>query len=256
MWKTVYACVPGVSHHRQGAHCQDECAVAIRDDTLIVACADGAGSAEHGRRGAQIACARFNALAKSCVETDPTLAGLDRGRLLGWLSEMRREIENLAHELKTELRDLACTFLGAIVTPEKAVFCQIGDGAIVAAENGSLRTVFWPQSGEFANTTFFLTDEQFDQHVQLDEWQCDVDELAVFTDGLERLILRFAEKAVHSPFLAPMFEQLRETEDGVDLSEPLRRFLDSDAVNARTDDDKTLVMATRRQLDGAQDEVR
>lgn len=47
-------------------------------------------------------------------------------------------------------------------------------------------------------------------------------------------------------FFEPMFDQVAKADDARDLIVPLRNFLSSEAVNARTDDDKTLVVAVRR----------
>ena len=72
-----------------------------------------------------------------------------------------------------------------------------------------------------------------------------MDELALLTDGLQMLALRFADKSVHGPFFLPMFQALRAAESASALQTPLRDFLNSPAVNRRTDDDKTLILATR-----------
>ena len=71
--------------------------------------------------------------------------------------------------------------------------------------------------------------------------------MALLTDGLQGLALRFASREAHGPFFEPMFARLRrEARRGLDgLHGELARFLDSPAVNQRTDDDKTLVLATR-----------
>jgi hypothetical protein len=63
------------------------------------------------------------------------------------------------------------------------------------------------------------------------------------------LALNFATKTAHQPFFLPMFQSIRGTQDANDLQIPLRQFLDSEAVNARTDDDKTLVLAIRKNTD-------
>ena len=69
--------------------------------------------------------------------------------------------------------------------------------------------------------------------------------MALFTDGLQTLALDYT-RAAHSPFFAPMFAALSsETEPG-GLLGPLSAFLESPAVNERTDDDKTLILATRK----------
>ena len=69
--------------------------------------------------------------------------------------------------------------------------------------------------------------------------------LALLSDGLQMLALNYGTKAAHQPFFAPMFASLRKADDAQELLVPLKQFLDSKAVNDRTDDDKTLVLATR-----------
>jgi hypothetical protein len=104
--------------------------------------------------------------------------------------------------------------------------------------------VFWPENGEYQNTTFFLSDSAFDAHVQSSVVSEQVAEIAMFTDGLQMLALNYATKEAHGPFFVPMFRELRARES-TDLIVPMRQFLDSKAVNDRTDDDKTLILATR-----------
>ena len=74
-----------------------------------------------------------------------------------------------------------------------------------------------------------------------------MDEVAVFSDGIERLVLDMANKEVHSPAFKPIFEWLSgiEPDRTGEPSKALLAYLASDHVNRRTDDDKTLVMATR-----------
>ena len=103
--------------------------------------------------------------------------------------------------------------------------------------------VFWPQVGEYANTTWFVTSADFEQMLQVRGEA--VDEVALFTDGLQMMALHFATRSVHRPFFEPLFAALRGAAQPEDLVVPLRAFLDSPAVNERTDDDKTLVLAVR-----------
>jgi hypothetical protein len=73
-----------------------------------------------------------------------------------------------------------------------------------------------------------------------------VDEVSLLTDGLQMLALCLGDKRVHSPFFLPMFRALRATDSTSALQKPFRDFLSSPRVNDRTDDDKTLILATRR----------
>jgi hypothetical protein len=73
----------------------------------------------------------------------------------------------------------------------------------------------------------------------------DIAEVSLFTDGLERLALNFAEKRAFAPFLTSMSRAVSTQSPGRkrQLSQELRSFLESPAVTQRTDVDKTLIMA-------------
>ena len=107
-------------------------------------------------------------------------------------------------------RDYACTFLGAVIGPRIAAFLQIGDGAIVIADtedgNDGHTWVVWPQHGEFANSTFFITMENASQIMEFDRREASdersfIRELVMFSDGLERFDPRHA--GPHRPFPQP-----------------------------------------------------
>lgn len=247
MWKSVYDSVAGVSHKDSDLPCQDACRVIISGsdgNNLIIACADGAGSAQHSDIGSTIACDVFVNLAQQHLASSQ--CELDQGTVESWYQNVRIELECRANELEVPVRELATTLLGVVVADGTSVFAQIGDGAIVVLDGDDYRVVHWPQSGEYANTTNFLSNDDFIDCIAYSQVDERVEEVAVFTDGLERLVLQFAEQEVYSPFLLPMLTQLRLSEDGQEFFEPLRKFLDSAAINERTDDDKTLILATRR----------
>jgi len=249
MWKAVYDSVAGYSHLRSDIPCQDACRVVVEDDDsgglLIVVCADGAGSAELANVGSTIASDEFVKLVQTSYTGQHWLASLDRDTIIDWLHRIRITIEQRAEELNTTSRQLATTLLVALVGKDVAVFTQIGDGAMIVRGDKEFRCVFWPQSGEYANTTNFLTDDKFEDHIEFERTSTRVNECVAFTDGLERLILRFEDQSVHRPFIEPMLSQMRQADTTDNFFEPLRSFLNSDVINERTDDDKTLVLATR-----------
>jgi hypothetical protein len=65
------------------------------------------------------------------------------------------------------------------------------------------------------------------------------------TDGMERLALRFDSRTPHLPFFEPFFQALRTGDASRDLDGALLRFLESESVRSRSDDDKTLILASR-----------
>ena len=258
-WRTAYASAVGTSHARTGAPCQDagRCEVITADDgseVLIASVSDGAGSAAQSEHGARLAVEFFHRAFNDAARADPGLTFLDADSARVWLAGLQGEISGLAETHGLSPSDYACTFLGAVVGPMASVFMQVGDGAIVVAdgETGDGHDwIFWPQHGEFANSTFFVTMKEAGQVMEFARREAaatgPLRELVLFSDGLERLILDMRARTVHSPSLEPILGWLAGTEPAVDgaSSAVLAAYLGSANVNRRTDDDKTLVMATR-----------
>ncbi len=249
MWKLLFQSVPGSSHERSGTPCQDSCRVRLRPTcdgpVLLLACADGAGSARLAEVGARLACRTITRLALEELWSGSVVADLQRETVVRWHHRLRAELEVEADRRKAGLHDLACTLLVAAVGETATAFAQIGDGAIIVGQNEGYETVFWPQNGEYANSTNFVTDPAFADSLEFTQRRGPVDELALMTDGLQMLALNFAGRSVHQPFFQPMFARLRAAAGHEGLPRALRRFLASPAVAERSDDDKTLLLATR-----------
>jgi len=248
MWKTLYQSVQGTSHVRTGRPCQDSSTareLALKNETvLVLACSDGAGSAEHSEIGSRLACEKIADVISGELQARENCPPIHAEQALDWIRQVHESLEAEALLREIPIRQLACTLLFAVVGQSGAAFGQIGDGAIVVWQDERYQNIFWPQSGEYANTTNFVSDPQF--HSRFEFAWCDgsIDELALFTDGLQMLGLDFQERRAHGPFFAPLFETLRK-EQPADLVVPMRNFLESEVVAERTDDDKTLVLATR-----------
>jgi hypothetical protein len=255
-WRYINASVVGTSHFAADTPCQDDCIVDVLpvhgDELLVAVLADGAGSAPESHHGASLACSEFVAAITRWSSSVSDVEDLDEQTIFEWIERVRMSIENRATEFALTSRDFACTFLAAIVSKHTSIFVQIGDGAIVVRANGELDAVFWPDSGEYANMTYFVTDPEWREHVHFSRGEA-VHDLALTTDGLQKLALHFATRSVHSPFFDSMFAALQRTPPGYaeQFQEDLIAFLQSDAVNGRTDDDKSLVLATRAAKEGA-----
>jgi hypothetical protein len=215
-------------------------------DTVLVACvADGAGDSTCGEIGATLACESIVGSAAMHFETKRPLSELNAVKVLHWCEAARRKINQRAERDRRNIREYATTLSAAIVSSAGSVFFQIGDGAIIVSRNTALGVVFWPQSGEYVNTTNFLTAKEFRDHLQVFLTGSGFSDVALLTDGIERLALKFDSFTPHPPFFLPLFRALRDTPDVQSLAEDLRQFLQSDSVRSKTDDDQTLVLATR-----------
>ena len=258
-WRTAHASVAGTSHAKTGAPCQDAgaCAVVSGPDgseILLAVVSDGAGTASRSDAGSALAVEAFLRDFGQAARSGDGLAAIDRAFAFRWLASTREAVALLAAEEGHDMREYACTLLGAVVGPTTAAYLQIGDGAIVVSteEPGEYGWVFWPQHGEYANSTYFLTQDGAERALQFEGPAPPVDEVAVFSDGIERLVLDLSARTVHSPAFRPIFAWLAGTgsDQGAVRSGALAAFLASERVNNRTDDDKTLVMATRMRPSG------
>ena len=180
------------------------------DEILIVVVSDGAGSASRAETGSRLACCSLLEIIRihMCHGLRVDQIGPETAR--DWMLTIRSQLETKASEEGVSIRDYACTLLAVIAGPKSAAFLQLGDGAMVVNEGEKgWRYVFWPQKGEFANATYFVTQEDMDVRFSFERIEHRVDELAVFTDGIEPLVLRYADKSVHAPYFNEMFSTVR-----------------------------------------------
>lgn len=256
MWRYALASVEGTSHLRSGTPCQDRSAcrtfqIGEAEYVLVAVVSDGAGSATHSDVGAELACSLLVNEMEALFETGGSVSDITQSFIEEWLIRFQNEITIRADSQCLKVRDYACTIVAAIVGSHSAAFLQIGDGAIVvpsSEEPDEYCWIFWPQKGEYENTTFFATDPSAQEHLDFTLFNYPIDEVALFTDGLQRLVLNFDTQEAHSRFFGPMLAPVRLASEGhsENLSSALARYLASEAVNERTDDDKTLILATRR----------
>jgi serine/threonine protein phosphatase PrpC len=253
MWNLLSASVIGTSHARNNTPCQDAHRWTLMENgPLLIATADGAGTADRSQAGAtlsvEIALAFLEGALTTHLPTDEP--GWER-LLTEAFKQARAAVFALADAECLPARSFACTLTLVIVTDDWLVTGQIGDGVVVAqTRSGELITVAPPQRGEYANETHFLIADDaltnFDgriyrQHETIEALSA----LAVMTDGLLRLALDVTDHRPHAPFFTPLLNFAATHPDPKEARDQLHTFLASPRVNARTDDDKTLVLAAR-----------
>jgi Protein phosphatase 2C len=256
MWKYGSSSVAGTLHLKSSTRCQDASRAEVvldvsGSEVLIAAVSDGAGSAALAQLGSSLACDLFVDDVKSHIEGGSAGAISSDNFFAELVGKFRRLASGWSRAESTRMQDFACTLLAAVVWPDRAVYFQIGDGAIVESrrdEPDRYTVVCWPQQGEYANTTNFLTDTDAAEKVFREVKSGAIDEISIFTDGIQRLALDYRARSAHAPFFAPLFAWLRPHGGGYsrELSDSLAVYLNSEKINARTDDDKTLILATRR----------
>lgn len=251
-WRIAGAYVVGSAHVRAGQPCQDVARweiVATRDGepVLLVVASDGAGSARYAEIGATLAVEE--ALARLARLIERGVHRLTEAAARELVGSLGAALERRAEGLGVARRELACTLLAVAVGVSRAAFLQVGDGAIVVSPlggRGEFSCPTAPARGEHANETSFLTDRT--PAVSFAASREPLVEVAVLTDGLEPLCLDRLTRRPHVPFFTGTLGPLRREPAGrtAGLEAALGDFLTSTRVRARTDDDVTLVLASRR----------
>ncbi len=248
-WVIVSASRCGTSHIRRGESRQDAFSAFRADlacEWLVAIASDGAGSAKKGGQGAALICRTLGAAAREHLRSGRGLPSDED--VWAWVDAARDRIFGAAERRQLTPRDFAATMVLVISNGHETVAAHIGDGAAVArSDEGQWQAISWPEGGEYANTTFFATDDP-EPRMRITRLSGPYSSFALFTDGLERLILDLANKTPHGPFFERMAAPLRDArgrEAERALSKKLGDYLDGEAINARTDDDKTLILAVR-----------
>lgn len=252
-WRWAGACSIGTSHLKSNLACQDRASCVTIDvsghEYLSVVVSDGAGSAQKAAEGASIVCAGFQRLAVSHLRSGKNLDEIYGEVAADWLDDIRERINIRSKKEKLRPREYAATLVAAIIGAESALVVHIGDGAAVLRNQATGEWIVpsWPYHGEYASTTRFVVDDP-QPVINLVLTEGTFDRTAVFSDGMERLVLDHRERSAPTTFFDRLTGPVSKCAlPGRDrkLSKQLRSYLDSAKVCEATDDDKSLVLGAR-----------
>ncbi|RYH63903.1 MAG: hypothetical protein EON54_07250 [Alcaligenaceae bacterium] len=155
----------------------------------------------------------------------------------GWVDQVRDRIHFAAAQRDSSLREFAATMIAIVSDGTETLIVQVGDGCAALKHEGEMEWLvpIWPDHGEYASTTSFITDER-GASLRILRDHAPVSAFAVMTDGLERLALDFAAaKPFNGFFNGVWLPLLDSTVAGCDrpLSNSLRDFLNGGQVCAR-----------------------
>jgi hypothetical protein len=252
-WRVVAASVRGQRHIKTAQPCQDAHQWRLLPgNVLIAAVADGAGSASLAEQGAATAVrATMDFLGGQTTWPPASADPKEWNELLRkTVITAREELLNEALKGKVAARELASTLLFMIATPELVAAVQVGDGAIVIkAPDGQWSSLTRPNPTEYLNETVFLTSADAVDKAQFALHAIHTSQVALLSDGLQMLALKMPESVPHAPFFNPLLRLTAGPITPVAAHEQLIAFLQSPRVSERTDDDLTLVLASRSEFD-------
>ncbi|OEC34673.1 Protein phosphatase 2C [Pseudomonas cuatrocienegasensis] len=245
-WRWAAASSIGTSHQRLETRKQDAYGVRLSSSALLAVVSDGAGSAAYGGEGASLVCRHLLVAFRHWFLDHNHLPDDDTVRC--WIDDLRDRLSVVAARHELTRRQFAATLVMLVVSNDQFLTLQIGDSALVGRKNGEWEALCWPENGEFASTTFFVTD---DPEVRLHCVSGDLehDAFALFSDGLESVALEQATQQPFARFFDPMIKAIDEAEGNgrlARLSEALAKYLETPRICERTDDDKTLILISKR----------
>lgn len=252
-WRWAGACAIGTSHVKANLECQDRAACLTFEtssgSTTVAVVSDGAGSAQKAAHGASIACTEFHRRAGAYLRGGRTLAAINSDLVVDWIDSVRDKIFAVAELAELRPRDYAATLVALIADAEQAVVVHIGDGAAVvrSRQTREWSVPSWPFHGEYASTTRFVTDDP-QAGFEVVSVHTEIDRFALFSDGIENLVLDHRERTAPAPFFERLVQPVAAWEGhgrSRKLSRHLRDFLSSDKVCEATDDDKSLILGAR-----------
>jgi serine/threonine protein phosphatase PrpC len=252
-WRAVVRSCTGTRHQKQQQPCQDYGSYCLlnNNEVIVGAVADGAGSAKYSEIGAKLAVyqvmAIFREIALSPQKDKRLSQPLNDQEAKKLFSKILQEVlitlEEHANQENYVIDDLACTLLVFLATPDWLAAMQIGDGFIVVGLEGEeKKLIFQPDKGEFVNQTTFVTSPNALEEMQVNVLSGNQRFICASTDGLEKVAITMSNWTPFQPFFRPLEQYLQETPDPEQNDEYIQGFLESERLNTRTDDDKTLLL--------------
>ena len=218
-WRYVDAFAVGISHRENDAPCQDRCAGAVvasddGGDVFVTIVSDGAGSAAHAERGARAVCDTLIEVVGAAVRESSDLDRISDELVRSWFLTVREGLREQARSMETEIREFAATALLAVASDHQTLCARIGDGGIVLRRTpeAAFEVALWPQSGEYANQTYFITDDAAAERIAIERFD-DVSDVVAFSDGLQYLALEHATRTAFPPFFLPLVAAVRGARD-------------------------------------------
>ncbi len=247
-WHFAGTSVAGTKHFDKDIPCQDSFQYKLLPGgEVAIVVSDGAGSVGKADEGSAFIVQNAIQFLEESLNLHTPASESEWQYLVRLIYRKTRDalVQNALNS-ETPLKEYSATMILAVLADEWTIGGSIGDCAAVALkEAGGLFSLCPPQKGEYANVTNFLTQENALDKLDIQIYQETSDGVAVISDGLLELALNITQNKPYSPFFNPLFDFTSSVEDTKEAERQLSTFLNSKRVNARTDDDKTLVLAIK-----------
>ncbi len=206
--KMAFSAVAGRKKGVARGACQDAVFGKSSNGVSCIALADGAGSKRLSGTGAR----RVVEIVVNLV-----LANFDQFFEKASTGDINTPKSTIVHSIIEELsaeryarrgrlEDYACTLIFAAADQKRLLLGHLGDGMAFSIENGVSKVASWPENGEFANETFFVTAKDAIERLRLStEFFETPRSILLASDGAAVSLLRRADCTV-APAVAKLCE--------------------------------------------------
>lgn len=246
-WKVFVGSAIGKSHIEQNLPCQDFASHDIRNGIFVGVVCDGAGSARESRQGAEFFSRRVSELLSDvlCREGLPDDSPEAYRALVEPVVEtVRSQLAAQVDEQGHVLRDYACTLVGCLVSAARGAFFHIGDGFAVQQHADTDTVLSYPENGEYADETYFVTEEDWRAHLRVVTLppMAQGSFIGLMSDGASAFAIDRSRTGFYKPFIDPVMAYL-STATEQQGNDALQNLMESEKTLAITSDDKTLLLA-------------
>lgn len=158
----------------------------------------------------------------------------------------------IKYQLPIKLNDYASTFILAILGLNECLCFHIGDGRIYGFNylkdkdldnfNFSQTISSQPENGEYANQTYFFTDENWEDHLRVFSFNERIDALMIFTDGADPFLVSKDQLNSNKEIVNQIFNILKKDES-INISQFLLDAFPIHKVHKVSSDDVSIGLA-------------
>ncbi|MBU1143838.1 MAG: protein phosphatase 2C domain-containing protein [Firmicutes bacterium] len=237
------ASVVGTSHLSTETPCHDNHAYKILPNGLgFIACvSDGMGSASHAELGSLTASTFIVDFLEKYLDvkmTDEEIITLIKEGFI----ETNDQLHDVANQNEVNIKDLNATLLVFVSFHDRQFYGQVGDCAAIGKIGDSYEVIAKQQRGEYANATFSICNLESIENGIYEKCDKFYPMVSLMSDGIESISISAKDKTVSHLFYDPFFKVFsHENYNQEEVQKSLERFLASERINKKTDDDKTLL---------------
>ena len=222
---------------------QDAAACVQIPSATVAVISDGAGSAKYSNVGSTMVVRQFSR-SLDRFNIPSTLAEFENV-VSSTINKIRQRLRRLSslYNLETNLAQFHATLVFALITDSKCFIAHLGDGTcMLFNQNHELIYISLPENGEYENETYFITEDNWLEHLRCLEVSENVSSCLLMSDGVTPLAVKANRN--FPPFTTPILNYLQKSQT-TDAIHAVTETLNSDSVKKISTDDKSLAWCLR-----------